>query len=206
VQIPLHCQPSCRGLQERERQSLLCNGAQPVQVNVRVAAGELGVGCVIRLTEYTINMVNGAARPLVLGAPHGSHLTHPVRQVFCTAGSVCQSPCGTAAGDRSNHACSIGMRADSGPVAPRWGPASQRRRGYRVSSLPYPTLYPYTLPYNHRHTQSVWRMQVFAHALAHALALLWRMLLRCFGACSGACSGACQDLRVPVEGLPCTPA
>jgi len=105
-----------------------------VQVNVRVAAGELGVGCVIRLTEYTINMVNGAARPLVLGAPHGSHLTHPVRQVFCTAGSVCQSPCGTAAGDRSNHACSIGMRADSGPVAPRWGPASQRRRGLAATS------------------------------------------------------------------------
>jgi len=88
---------------------------------VRVAAGELGVGCVIRLTEYTINMVNGAARPLVLGAPHDFLLTHPVRQVFCTAGSVCWSPCGAAAGDRSNHACSNGMHADSGPVAPRGG-------------------------------------------------------------------------------------
>ena len=66
-------------------------GHKPAQVNVRVAAGELGVGCVIRLTEYTINMVNGAARPLVLGAPHDSHHTHPcaanfpVRLVRCVA-------------------------------------------------------------------------------------------------------------------------
>ena len=38
------------------------------QVNVRVAAGEVKAGTILRLTEYTINTVNGAPRPLVLGA------------------------------------------------------------------------------------------------------------------------------------------
>ena len=38
------------------------------QVNVRVAAGEIKAGTILRLTEYTINTVNGATRPLVLGA------------------------------------------------------------------------------------------------------------------------------------------
>lgn len=39
-----------------------------LQVNLRVVAGELKQGCVIQLLDYTINMVNGVARPLVLGA------------------------------------------------------------------------------------------------------------------------------------------
>lgn len=37
-------------------------------MNVRVAAGEVKAGTILRLTEYTINTVNGAPRPLVLGA------------------------------------------------------------------------------------------------------------------------------------------
>lgn len=37
-------------------------------MNLRVVAGELKQGCVIKLLDYTINMVNGVARPLVLGA------------------------------------------------------------------------------------------------------------------------------------------
>lgn len=55
-----------------------------LQVNLRVVAGELKQGCVIQLLDYTINMVNGVARPLVLGALMvlGEHLVN--KQPVCS--------------------------------------------------------------------------------------------------------------------------
>ncbi|KAK9828112.1 hypothetical protein WJX81_005736 [Elliptochloris bilobata] len=58
------------------------------QVNLRVGAGEIKQGTVLRLTEYTINLVNGAARPLVLDCEVVGHCDEPAAATPPAAGAT----------------------------------------------------------------------------------------------------------------------